>query len=83
MKYLCKKHNGSLAYEDEWMCDICSTEDIDKCKCGGIARIFGEALITYIRCDICNEFLMGIDIHNIKQYWNNGERGCISRYKKP
>lgn len=76
MQYLCKKHNGSLALGDEWMCDVCSTQNIRRCECGRQPRYFGEALMSSITCS-CGEFLQGVDIENIRDLWNQGKRGRI------
>lgn len=72
----CKRHGGE---GDRYLsCHECITEGIDKCKCGGHARIFGEALMAGISCDDCDESLMGVgwDL-KIRERWNRGERGEI------
>lgn len=74
---LCVKHGGNIELGNSFLCDICSTRGINKCPCGGIARIFGEALMSHIQCEICKASLIGIGIIDIKDRWNNGERGAI------
>ena len=72
---LCIKHGGDISSDAFWRCDICSSEGIDKCSCGGNARYFGEALMCSVKCENCDAYLMdvGEDL-NIRERWNQGER---------
>lgn len=72
----CIEHGGDIQL-DKWLCDTCARKGIDKCKCGSHARFFGEALMFSVSCESCNEFVMGIDIRDIRDRWNRGERGFI------
>lgn len=73
----CKKHGGDLSLGDEWLCDTCARAGINTCKCGSPARAFSEALMSVVACESCDEFLMGVDIQDICDRWNSGERGYI------
>lgn len=76
---LCDKHGGTITNGDSWWsCNICNCEGINKCKCGGTARIFSEALMTCITCDNCTESLMTIEYYDTIKLWNEDKRGCIN-----
>lgn len=79
MTRLCEKHDGDGTMHPEdafWLCDVCSTEGIDQCHCGGIARYFGEALMQSISCNKCDESLMVVgDEYDVRKMWNEGIRG--------
>jgi hypothetical protein len=75
----CKKHGGDVGTGDEgWLCDTCARSGIDKCKCGGHARIFGEALMSSVFCEQCDERVSGVDVEDIRAKWNAGMRGWIT-----
>ena len=72
----CKKHGGEDYADSWWLCRECSSEGITKCKCGGTARIFGEALMQVIDCEDCSEKVWGVALDkDIKELWNAGVRG--------
>jgi len=81
---LCEQHggDGSMHIGDAfWLCDVCSTEGINKCKCGGDARYFGEAMMCSVKCPDCDEFMMTVGpTLDVRELWNNGERGVINEY---
>jgi len=76
---LCVKHGGKpedFHQSDAfWYCAVCSCEGIAKCKCGGVARFFGEALMSSVSCDDCDESVgyLGFD-KNAIDLWNSGIR---------
>lgn len=73
----CRKHGGDVPLGDEWLCDTCARSGITSCQCGSPARLFGEALMSVVACESCDESLMGIDVPDIRDRWNRGERGVI------
>ena len=82
MVLLCEKHGGNLDIGNGILCDTCSREGINLCKCGGVARYFGEALGFNISCDDCEELLYGClslkrEFNNVRERWNAGDRGYI------
>jgi hypothetical protein len=76
----CATHGGDYKGPDKYfMCDTCARAGCNKCECGGHARAFGEAMMESVSCESCEQFLMGVGYNlNIKERWNNGERGNIS-----
>lgn len=76
----CHKHGGDIPFGDEWLCDTCARTGINTCSCGSPARYFGEALMGSISCESCDQFLMGVDIPDICERWNRGERGVIDGF---
>lgn len=77
---LCVKHGGKLEDFNQsdafWYCAVCSCEGINRCKCGGIARIFAEALMSAVSCDDCDEGVAYIGCgKNVIDLWNSGIRG--------
>lgn len=73
----CAKHGGNLSIGDVWLCDICARQGIDVCSCGSPARVFGEAMLSSVSCESCNQFVAGVDVGDIRLRWNRGERGFI------
>ena len=83
----CVKHGGKPSDmhpgDAGWLCDSCAREGINKCKCGGHARIFGEALMGWIYCESCDESVSkclcdrGEDVVSL---WNRGIRGIQNEY---
>lgn len=48
------------------------------CKCGGQAVYSGEALMASLRCDKCDQWLMGVGddfVATINERWIRGDRG--------
>ena len=79
---LCKNHGGDGDVNDAFFaCDVCARSEINPCDCGSPARYFGEALMCSVSCEVCDAFLMdvGEDL-NIRERWNNGERGVIGDF---
>lgn len=77
---LCEKHGGNVSSDNLFLCDECARSGINKCRCGGHARIFGEALFATIKCESCGECLSGVGwdfCKSIKDKWNSGERGIF------
>lgn len=77
MSERCGKHGGDLQLGDAWLCDVCARDGIDPCSCGSPARLFGEALMSSVSCESCDQFVMGVDVEDIRSRWNSGERGVI------
>ena len=91
MTKLCVKHGGKESDFDQrdayFMCDTCTHEGIEPCKCGSRASKFGEALMSAVSCDTCKEsvYMVGyaselqkkLGYANIVDAWNNGVRGEI------
>ncbi len=50
--------------------------------CNVAPRVFGEALFACIECPKCGDFVMGVDIPDLKERWYRGERGIVERVKK-
>ena len=76
---LCAKHGGDCHPGDAaWLCDQCAIVGYKKCKCGGNARGFGEALFSVAGCEECEESVSGIDI-DARALWNQGVRGDAGR----
>ena len=73
-KLSCPKHGGT---SEKLLCDICSAEGIDPCPCGGVARYFGEACMSSIMCDDCKASLWGINVPDLRPWWNKGARGRV------
>ena len=74
----CAEHGGNVAPKDKvWCCDICAIQGYNKCKCGGNARGFGEALFSCVGCEDCDEQVCGINV-NAKELWNRGVRGLVN-----
>ena len=86
-KKFCVKHakDGDTLIENEydafWRCDTCSQHGINPCgNCGGVARYFGEALMSYIGCEDCGDSIFGIALGMRKELttlWNKGVRGKV------
>lgn len=74
---LCAKHGGNCNPADAgWLCDECARTGINKCECGGHARIFGEALMVAVSCESCKQSVMRVGFgFDIKMLWNDGVRG--------
>jgi hypothetical protein len=50
------------------------------CECGGQTVYFGEALMGSLRCDKCDQWLMGVGeefIETINSRWVRGDRGYV------
>jgi hypothetical protein len=50
------------------------------CKCGGQTVYFGEALMGSLRCNKCDQWLMGVGdefMETINERWIRGERGYV------
>ena len=78
---LCKKHGGTVdEYDAWWLCDKCAIIGYNKCKCGGNARGFAEAMFSTVGCEECDEHVSGIDI-NARKLWNEGVRGDFNFYE--
>ena len=77
---LCKKHGGvPLGGDESWCCDTCARGGINKCKCGGHARYFGEALMSSVTCEQCGDYVAGVDINeDIRALWNADRRCWIT-----
>jgi len=74
----CEEHGGDVDPRDKgWLCDTCAVQGYNKCKCGGNARGFGEALMSVVGCEDCEESVTGLDI-NARKLWNEGVRGFVS-----
>lgn len=73
-----EKHGGDVPFGDEWLCDTCARRNINLCKCGNPARLFGEALFFSISCESCDEYIAGVDVLDICDKWNQGIRGFIN-----
>lgn len=72
---LCEKHGGTVRADDAaWCCDQCAIVGLVKCKCGGNARGFGEALFSCVGCEECEESVSGVGV-NTRDLWNAGVRG--------
>lgn len=75
---LCTRHGGDVSPSDAWLCDICTRNGIDPCSCGAPARYFGEAMMTSVSCEQCQQFVMQIAWKpDIRVLWNQGKRGVI------
>lgn len=75
----CIKHggDGSIHEGDSFfLCPICSTDGIEKCKCGGQPQYFGEALMSSVSCPSCKAFVGGVGV-KARELWNNGVRGSV------
>lgn len=70
----CKFHGGDISDGNEWLCDTCARQGINKCICGGHARIFGEGLASAVSCEDCDQSVGGIGV-DAKALWNSGVRG--------
>lgn len=68
------------AKSTEGLCEVRMKDynEIQKCKCGSFAGLFGEGLMISICCDKCDEYVMAVgeDI-DIRKLWNEGQRGFI------
>lgn len=73
----CKKHGGDVEQGCLFLCDACARAGINPCKCGSPARAFGEAAMSSISCESCDQFLMGIWVNHIREKWTAGERGVL------
>lgn len=74
---LCAKHGGTCSQADAaWCCDECAIIGYAKCKCGGNARGFGEALFSMVGCEECEEAVGGVGI-DARALWNQGVRGHV------
>jgi transposase len=68
----------ALVVDDtKYDCDDCDGGRVKPCKCGQPARYFGEALMGSVSCTACDEFVMGVDVPDIRDRWNRGERGHV------
>ena len=78
-KVYCSKHGGNGTYDRDAriLCYICTQEGINKCQCGGVARYFGEALMSCITCDDCGESIFHVGGKNVIKLWNSGVRGEV------
>jgi len=80
--WFCPRHGGTLNPLDAyWGCDTCARSGIDKCKCDGHARHFGEALMGSVSCESCDESVAGVDV-DARKLWNAGVRGWVG-YQTP
>jgi len=58
--------------------------ELKPCDCGVKPVVFGEALMLSIRCPTCSgQFIMGVDVPDLRDRWNNGERGVVANYNRP
>ncbi len=74
----CTRHGGDVSPSDAWLCDTCAREGINPCVCGSPARYFGEALMTSVKCESCDQFVMQIALKpDIRILWNQGFRGVL------
>lgn len=56
------------------------------CECGGQTVYFGEALMGSLRCNKCDQWLMGIGdefIETIDNRWIRGDRGYQVHENEP
>lgn len=76
---LCVEHGGDVDVSDAYFaCDACARSGINKCACGSFARYFGEALMSSVSCESCNEHVSHIGLGlNMREAWNSGRRGEI------
>ena len=75
----CSKHGGVDTPDSYFMCKACTEEGIDLCSCGHQPAAFGEALMFSVGCGHCKQFVAGVGFKfsNIRERWNNGERGFL------
>ena len=69
-------HDPTVLVVDDTKYD-CDGGLVKPCKCGQPARYFGEALMGSVSCTACDEFVMGVDVPDIRDRWNRGERGHV------
>jgi hypothetical protein len=74
----CTHHGGDVSPSDAWLCDTCARTGINPCSCGSPARYFGEALMTSVKCESCEQFVMQIAWQpDIRILLNQGLRGVL------
>ena len=74
---LCRTHGGDLSDGNRILCDACARQGILACSCGSHARYFGEALAGVVSCESCDAFIFGVDVRDLRERWNRGERGLV------
>ena len=76
----CTLHGGDVSRSEAWLCDTCARQGINPCSCGAPARYFGEAMMTSVSCEACDQFVMQIAWKpDIRILWNQGARGVLER----
>ena len=75
----CAKHGGVTTGDSYFMCKACREEGIDRCSCGHQPAAFSEAMMSSVSCPGCEQHVMGVghQFYNIRERWNNGERGVL------
>lgn len=74
---LCATHGGDSDLPDSlWRCDECARSGLNKCPCGGQARVFVAPLMVGVSCEACRASVLTLGAgKNIRAMWNEGLRG--------